>query len=60
MDTIYLHVNASQGGAYLPPGAKCAREHGFSLKDRISVMVVFVPAYLFILIYEYIFSPSTK
>ena len=60
MDTIYLHMSASQGGANLHPGAKCAHEHGFSLKGRIFVMVVFVPAYLFILNYKYSFSPSTK
>ena len=36
MNTIYWHMNATQGGANLHPGVKlhpganCAHEHGFS------------------------------
>ena len=28
MNTIYWHMNATQGGANLHPGANCAHEHG--------------------------------
>ena len=30
MDTISWHMNATQGGANLHPGANCAHEHGFT------------------------------
>ena len=30
MDTMYWHINATQGGANLHPGANCAYEHDFN------------------------------